>query len=92
MEPLKIALADIPRITGESLPVVHDAIKAGHLRTFVVGRRRFARPKALVDWVDFLEAESAAGRPVIYRARNNERIHATDSVNGRRLGTAHGRT
>lgn len=67
---LKIPLADIPGIAGESLAVVYDAIKAGHLKTFLVGRRRFARPDAIRGWVDFLEAQSNAGKPVTYRARS----------------------
>ena len=69
VEPLKIPLAEIPRIAGESLAVVYDAINLGHLETMLVGRRRFARPDAIRKWVDFLEAESNAGRPVMYRAR-----------------------
>ena len=72
MEPLKISLAQIVACTGESLPVVHDAINAGHLTTFLVGRRRFARPDAVRKWVDFLEAQSNAGKPVVYRARTGE--------------------
>lgn len=70
MEALKIPLAECPRITGESTAVIYDAIRAGHLATFLVGRRRFVRPQALRAWVDFLEAESNAGRPVMYRARH----------------------
>lgn len=69
MQPLKIPFADIPRITGESLSVARDAVNLGHLETFLVGRRRFARPEAIRRWIDFLEAESQAGRPVMYRAR-----------------------
>ena len=72
MERLKIPLREIPHITGESLAVVHDAINAGHLHTFLVGRRRFAKPEAIRAWVDFLEAESKAGRPVMYRPRSVE--------------------
>ncbi len=72
MEALKIPLADCPRIAGESTAVIYDAIKAGHLTSFLVGRRRFVRPQALRDWVDFLEAESNAGRPVTYRARKRQ--------------------
>ena len=72
MNQLKIPLADIPLIAGESLPVVYDAIKAGHLKTFLVGRRRFARPNDICAWVDFLEARSNAGTPVTYRARSGE--------------------
>lgn len=73
MDPLKIPLAEIPRIAGESLAVVYDAINAGHLPTFLVGRRRFARPEAIRAWVDFLEAQSERGTPVTYRARGRER-------------------
>ena len=61
MDQLKIPLADIPRIAGESLAIVYDAINAGHLSTFLVGRRRFARPDAIRAWVDYLEAQSDAG-------------------------------
>jgi len=73
VEKLKLNLAEIVEITGESLSVIHDAINAGHLDTFLVGRRRFARPVAVRLWVDFLERESKAGRPVCYRARARAR-------------------
>jgi hypothetical protein len=69
IEPFKLSLRAIAELTGESLPLIHDAINAGHLDTFLVGRRRFARPTAVAAWVDFLESRSKAGRPVIYRAR-----------------------
>ena len=73
MDQLKIPLAEIPAVAGESLAVVYDAIRAGHLKTFLVGRRRFARPEAILAWVDFLEAQSERGMPVTYRARSTER-------------------
>lgn len=73
IQPLKLGLQAISEVTGESLPVVHDAIRAGHLETFLVGRRRFAKPDAVRKWVDFLEAQSKAGKPVVYRARSGER-------------------
>ena len=73
MDQLKIPLAEIPAVTQESLAVVYDAINAGHLKTFLVGRRRFARPAAIRAWVDYLEAQSNAGNPVTYRARSGER-------------------
>ena len=69
MEKLKLSLEDICTTTGECRPLIHNAINAGHLKTFLVGRRRFARPAAVREWVDYLEAESLAGRPVSYRAR-----------------------
>ena len=73
MDRLKIPVAEISRVAGESLAVVYDAIHAGHLETFLVGRRRFARPEAIRAWIDYLEAQSNAGRPVTYRARSGQR-------------------
>jgi hypothetical protein len=76
MEALKVSLNEVVRATGESMAVVYDAIRAGHLETFLVGRRRFARPEKVRAWVDYLEAQSNAGRPVSYRARPNDRVAA----------------
>ncbi len=70
MEKLKLSMSDIAASTGECHALIYNAINAGHLKTFVVGRRRFAKPGAVRAWVDFLESESAAGRPVVYRARD----------------------
>src|SRR3546814_19235047 len=70
---LKLSLQEIAEVTGESLPLIHDAIKAAHLKTFVVGRRRFARPSAVAAWIGFLEKQSDAGTPVKYRARPADR-------------------
>ena len=74
IEPFKLSLRNIAELTGESLPLIHDAINAGHLDTFLVGRRRFARPTAVAAWVDFLESSSKAGRPISYRARSAARM------------------
>jgi hypothetical protein len=76
MERLKLGIAEIVAATGESTHVVYDAINAGHLQTFLVGRRRFARPEAVRNWIDFLEAQSNAGKPIVYRARSAERTGA----------------
>ncbi|HEY0878139.1 MAG TPA: hypothetical protein VGE10_06775 [Zeimonas sp.] len=73
MEPLKLGIREIAEATRESIPVIYNAIEAGHLKTFLVGRRRFARPAAVRKWIDFLEAQSNAGAPVAYRARPAER-------------------
>ena len=86
MEPLKVSIDDIVFATGESRAVVYDAIKAGHLNTFLVGRRRFARPIAVRAWIDFLEAESKAGRPVSYRARQLPVEIAANRSHDRGLG------
>lgn len=73
IEPLKLSLQEIAGWTGESLPLLHDAIRSGHLETFLVGRRRFARPASVRKWVDFLEQQSNSGRPISYRARPADR-------------------
>jgi len=73
MELLKLNFQQICNATGESRDVVFDAIRAGHLDSFLVGRRRFARPAAVRAWVDFLESQSKAGTPVAYRARSGAR-------------------
>ena len=52
-----------------SLPGIYAAISAGHLKTFLIGRRRFVRESALREWLNFLEQQSDAGKPVIYRPR-----------------------
>ena len=72
MEKLKLSVDDIRATTGESTPVIYDAIRQGDLETFLVGRRRFARPEKVRAWVDYLEAQSKAGKPVIYRPRSSE--------------------
>lgn len=72
LEAFKLGRATISDLTGESLSVIDDAFRAGHLKSFLVGRRRFSRPADVAKWIDFLEAESAAGRPVCYRKRRPE--------------------
>jgi hypothetical protein len=69
IEPLKLSLQQVAEATGESLPLLYDAINCGDLQTFLVGRRRFARPEAVRAWVDYLQQRSDAGRPVSYRSR-----------------------
>ena len=69
LEPLKLSLQQIAQVTGESQPNIQRAIDRGHLKTFIVGRRRFARPADVRAWVDLLEQESDAGRPVVYQPR-----------------------
>ena len=76
MEQLKVSIDGIIAATGESRALVYDAVNAGHLETFLVGRRRFARPAAVRKWIDFLEAQSKAGSPVSYRPRSGERAIA----------------
>lgn len=76
IEPLKLSFQQVAEVTGETLPTLYSAISRGHLKTFLVGRRRFARPEDVRAWVDFLEAESNAGRPVKYRPRSSETTRA----------------
>jgi hypothetical protein len=69
MEPLKLSRQQAAELAGESLSIIDDAIAAGDLKSFIVGRRRFVKPAALRAWVDFLEKQSNKGTPVAYRAR-----------------------
>lgn len=70
IEPLKLSLQQIAQVTGECQPNIQRAIDRGHLKTFIVGRRRFARPDDVRAWIDLLEQESDAGRPVVYQPRS----------------------
>jgi hypothetical protein len=72
MEKLKLSVSDIVAVTGESRSNITKAIKAGHLKTFVVGRRRQATPSAVKAWVEFLQRESDRGRVVKYQGRETE--------------------
>lgn len=67
IESFRLSRADIRSATGVSLSVIDDAIRAGHLKSFLIGRRRYTRPQYVRQWVDYLESESDAGRPVHYR-------------------------
>lgn len=69
---IKMSIAEVADATGECKQIVYAAVRAGDLKTFLVGRRRFARPADVTAWVDFLQAESDAGRPVNYAARPRE--------------------
>ncbi len=73
MQKLKMSMADIAETTGEAMPFIYAAINAGDLKTFF-GRRRFARAADVQAWVDFLQAQSDAGHPIAYQAR--ERMEA----------------
>jgi len=69
-------VADIPigEVKGHSRPTLNAAIACGHLKSYLAGRRRFIRPVDLRAWLDFLKAESDAGRPVSYRSREIEAL------------------
>lgn len=69
VELLKLSVRQIAEATSESIPSIYSAINAGDLTTFLVGRRRFARPEAVRSWIDHLQRQSDAGKPVSYRSR-----------------------
>jgi len=76
MQKLKLSIDEIAALTGEARPLIYHAIGRGDLRTFLVGRRRFAKPADVQSWIDFLQSESDAGRPVSYQPRSAERAAA----------------
>ena len=64
-----IPIKEVSRIACMSMPGIYAAINAGHLRSHLRGRQRFVRESAVVEWLNYLESESDAGRPVTYRPR-----------------------
>ena len=58
--PLSYPIAELPAETGVSRSVIYTEIRKGHLATFKVGARRYARHEAVVDWMQRLEQETAA--------------------------------
>lgn len=68
LDPL-LSLKEVATASGQTAPSIHAAINIGHLRTMNVGRRRFARESDVQAWLDFLQKQSDAGRPVFYRGR-----------------------
>jgi len=72
-EKLVVSRHEIAELADTSLSIVDDAIRLGHLKSFLVGKKRKAKIGDVRGWIDFLARESDAGRPVCYRARNEER-------------------
>lgn len=64
-----LTIDEIASVTKQGRPSIYRAIDLGHLKTYVVGRRRFARESAVQSWINLLEKQSDAGKPVIYRPR-----------------------
>jgi hypothetical protein len=58
--PLSYPIAELPAETGVSRSVIYTEIRKGHLQTFKVGARRYARHEAVIDWMLRLEQGSAA--------------------------------
>jgi hypothetical protein len=64
--------AEIAEAADTSLSVVDDAIREGHLKTFLMGRKRKATMDSVRQWIAWLEKQSDAGHPVCYRAREKK--------------------
>lgn len=64
-----LAIREVANISKQGIPSIYRAIELGHLQTFLIGRRRYARESAVRKWLDYLEKQSNAGTPVTYRPR-----------------------
>ena len=53
--PLSYPIAELPAETGVSRSQIYEEIRKGHLVTFKVGGRRYARYEAVIDWMERLE-------------------------------------
>lgn len=73
LQPMQYSVEQVCEVTQQSRNIVYDAINAGHLKSYLIGRRRWFKPAAVQAWVDYLEREASKGRPVAYRARPPER-------------------
>ena len=73
LQPLQYTVEQVCDITGQSRNIIYDAINAGHLKSYLIGRRRYFKPTAVQKWVDYMETQSNKGTPVAYRARPPER-------------------
>ena len=59
IEPVGLGIEDIVRATGLGRSSIYVEIAEGRLRTYKVGRRRFATPEALKEWAKAREAAAA---------------------------------
>ena len=57
--PLSYPIAELPGETGVSRTQIYEEIRCGHLVTFKVGARRYARQEAVADWLLLLERLTA---------------------------------
>ena len=64
-----IPIKEVSRIACMSMPGIYVAIDRKHLQTFLIGRRRYARESAVRNWIDWLQKQSDAGKPITYRPR-----------------------
>lgn len=88
MEKYKLSMTEIAASTGESLPLIYRAVNCGDLRTFLVGRRRFARPADVRKWVEFLQTKSDEGHPLQYQKRPVDELARTSAIQGKRRARA----
>ena len=59
--PLSYPIAELPAETGVSRSQIYEEIRKGHLQTFKVGARRYARYEAVRDWMARLEQKTGQG-------------------------------
>jgi hypothetical protein len=59
--PIADPVAEIPAETGAPRTAVYDEIRKGHLRTFKIGRKRFATHEAVLEWIRKLEEQTSRG-------------------------------
>lgn len=59
--PLSYPIAELPAETGVSRSQIYEEIRKGHLLTFKVGARRYARYEAVIDWMTRLEQQANRG-------------------------------
>lgn len=66
-----LSINDIASISKQGRPTIYAAINLGHLRTMLIGRRRFAKASDVRAWIDRMQTASDKGHPIAYRARES---------------------
>ena len=59
--PLSYPIAELSGETGIPRTAIYEEIRRGNLRTFKVGRKRFATYESVRDWIRCLEEQTRRG-------------------------------
>lgn len=63
----------VQAFTGFGKPTIYQGRRCGHLRGFYAAKKWRTRVRDVIAWLDFLQEQSDAGKPVVYQARDLNR-------------------
>ena len=59
--PLAYPIAELPAVTNVPRTSIYEEIRKLNLKTFKVGRKRFATHEAVIEWMRLLEEQTRRG-------------------------------